>query len=195
MLGTGKEPSSSPAALNSFSLFPPPTQKRKSIGKIRGPNPKMKPTMQSKSVSAPRRRRPAPSSLRSRGPGPLVGDVPGAFCHLPFPEDDKSLPKSALGTPPGLGLPRCNRCCPLAPTPGAVLGPFVMETGKSSQAGHGVRAARSHWVGGGTRRLVAKDGVVHPWVLMSPGARPRPTPSHPAGIRGRRRGGRGGGRR
>lgn len=29
-------------------LFP---QKRKSIGKIRGPNPKMKPTMQSKSVS------------------------------------------------------------------------------------------------------------------------------------------------
>lgn len=51
MLCTGKELSSSLAALNGFALFPP-LQKRKSIGKIRGPNPKMKPTMQSKSVSA-----------------------------------------------------------------------------------------------------------------------------------------------
>uniref|UniRef100_A0A663N8U4 Upstream binding transcription factor n=1 Tax=Athene cunicularia TaxID=194338 RepID=A0A663N8U4_ATHCN len=69
-----------------------PRRKRKSIGKIRGPNPKMKPTMQSKSVSA----RPpcsvsgTPSTLLPGGgvpgaPRPLVGGVPGAFCCLPSP--------------------------------------------------------------------------------------------------------------
>uniref|UniRef100_A0A8D0F109 Upstream binding transcription factor n=1 Tax=Strix occidentalis caurina TaxID=311401 RepID=A0A8D0F109_STROC len=80
------------AALKWFCFVPPSLQKRKSIGKIRGPNPKMKPTMQSKSVSA----RPLCSALGTPStllpgegvpgaPRPLVRGVPGAFCCLPSP--------------------------------------------------------------------------------------------------------------
>lgn len=67
-------------------------QKRKSMGKIRGPNPKMKPTMQSKSVSAewPRWGHPAPSSLQrvSQGHPHLLLE---ASCCLCCPSDPSQI--------------------------------------------------------------------------------------------------------
>ena len=62
-----------------------PVQKRKSIGKIRGPNPKMKPTMQSKSVSPPPRCPWGGGALRW---GPR-GDA-AASCSLPVPWDSRT---------------------------------------------------------------------------------------------------------
>uniref|UniRef100_A0A669PWJ7 Upstream binding transcription factor n=1 Tax=Phasianus colchicus TaxID=9054 RepID=A0A669PWJ7_PHACC len=114
------------------------SNKRKSIGKIRGPNPKMKPTMQSKSVS---------SALCLPGLGGTFGwGSQGVSCSLAIRWHSKTraLPKPVPKNPPGVSGDPAAIC----DSTEGLLGDVGSTNGESLQPG-GVGAVPSCFVAGG----------------------------------------------